>query len=148
MWTLRRLYWPISWRPILLRPSATTVTHSFNAVVRDDAQTADVDESKDAAEVAGTYNGAMGTYKCAGAGDCSVTVNGKGMLTAASDGWIFTPAMGATSDVADADYLNYGFWLMRTTDADGVLTYDEVETFAGATGIDRTGDAGLARCRR
>ena len=39
-----------------------------------------------------------------------------------------------TVDVADADYLNYGFWLMRTTDEDGVLTYDEVSTFAGASG--------------
>ena len=47
--------------------------------------------------------------------------------------WIFTPDTGATSDVADTDYLNYGFWLMRTTDADGVLTYDEVQTFAGSS---------------
>ena len=48
-------------------------------------------------------------------------------------GWIFTPDEGATSDVPDADYLHYGFWLQRTTDEDGVLTYDEVETFAGSS---------------
>ena len=36
------------------------------------------------------------------------------------------------SPVADADYLHYGVWLMRTTDEDGT-TYNEVETFAGAS---------------
>ena len=43
------------------------------------------------------------------------------------------PMTGAKSDVADADYLHYGFWLMKTTDEDGVLTYNEVETFAGSS---------------
>ena len=33
-----------------------------------------------------------------------------------------------------ADYLHYGFWLKRTTDADGMDTYNEVETFAGSVG--------------
>ena len=46
--------------------------------------------------------------------------------------WIFTPTRGRHGrDVADADYLHYGFWLNRTTTA-GRLTYNEVETFAGA----------------
>ena len=35
-------------------------------------------------------------------------------------GWAFIPDEGATSDVPDADYLHYGFWLKRTADADGV----------------------------
>ena len=35
-------------------------------------------------------------------------------------------------DVADTDYLNYGFWLQKTTDADDADTYDEVQTFAGS----------------
>ena len=48
-------------------------------------------------------------------------------------GWIFTPDPGAKSYVADADYLHYGFWLMKTTDADGAITYDEVQTFAGSS---------------
>ena len=44
-----------------------------------------------------------------------------------------TRQTGATSDVADADYLHYGFWLARTS-KDGVVTsYDEVETFAGSS---------------
>ena len=32
-----------------------------------------------------------------------------------------------------ADHLHYGFWLKRTTDADGATTYNEVETFAGSS---------------
>ena len=95
----------------------------------------------DAADtVAGSYNGAMGTYTCAGgAVDCSVTLDAMGMLTAMSDGWIFTPDAGATSDVPDADYLHYGFWLKRTTDAMGAVTYDEIETFA-ASSVAASGD--------
>ena len=118
------------------KAAGTTVTHTFNGVIPDDAGTADVDESKAAAKVDGTFNGASGTYKCITAGadaSCTVTVNGKGVLTAATDGWIFTPDAGAKSDVADADFLHYGFWLQKTTDKDDVLTYDEVETFAGSS---------------
>ena len=99
-------------------------------------------------ETAGTYNGAPGTYKCAatGSADCTVTLDAKGKITAigVDDDWIFTPDAGATSDVADAEYLHYGFWLMRTTDADGATTYNEVETFADATGFgDETAAAGI-----
>ena len=81
----------------------------------------------------GTFNGAMGMYRCDGTVDCSVTVNAMGDITAMSDGWIFTPDAGATSIVADADYLHYGFWLKRTTASDGAVTYNEVETFAGSS---------------
>ena len=48
-------------------------------------------------------------------------------------GWVFIPDMRATSDEPDYDYLNYGFWLKKTADADGAVTYNEVETFAGST---------------
>ena len=75
----------------------------------------------------------MGTYRCDDASDdCTVTVNAKGAVTVMTDSWVFTPDAGATSDVADANYLSYGFWLKKTTDEDGVLTYNEVETFARA----------------
>ena len=70
-------------------------------------------------ETAGTYNGAPGTYKCNaldGGTDCTVTLDAKGAITGMTDGWIFTPDAGATSDVADANYLHYGFWLKKTTD--------------------------------
>ena len=60
-----------------------------------------------------------------------------GAITALTAGSSLPP-MGATSDQPDADYLHYGFWLMRTTDADGVLTYNEVETFADSS-VDPSG---------
>ena len=66
-------------------------------------------------ETAGTYNGAMGTYRCNGDAACTVMLDADGKITEVSVGWIFTPAMGATSDVADANYLHYGFWLKKTT---------------------------------
>ena len=116
-----------------------SVMHTFTREIEDDTTT-DVDESRDAAEFAGTYNGAPGTYKCVdAAADCTVTVNGEGELIGASDGWLFTPDKGAMSDQPDYDYLAYGFWLKKTlkkkTDADDETTYNEVETFTMATGI-------------
>ena len=86
----------------------------------------------------GTYQGGEGTYKCT-IGNCRPARSRSIMrvrLTAATGGWIFIPASGATVDVADADYLHYGFWLKKTTDEDGVLTYNEVQTFAGSN-LDR-----------
>lgn len=93
----------------------------------------------------GTYNGAEGTYRCVGTAACTVTFNAKGEVIGNSANWVFVPDRGATSDVDDADYLHYGFWLKRTTDSDGVLTYNEVETIAGSS-IDATGNiaAGVA----
>ena len=111
----------------------STVTHTFEQSADDGDDVTPGDQPRDAAEVMGTYDGAMGTYTCDGNNLCTVTVNGEGEVTAVSTGWTFTPATDATIDVADADYLHYGFWLMRTTDKDGVLTYNEVETFAGSS---------------
>ena len=112
-----------------------TTLLTFQQAVPDDVDTMDVDEAMAAAEIMGTFNGAMGTYKCAADTACSVTVNTMGVVSAVSDpnDWVFIPSDGVKIDVADADYMHYGFWLMRTTDEDGVLTYNEVETFAGST---------------
>ena len=90
----------------------------------------------------------MGTYKCNDDDtDCTVTLDAKGAITGIRPiAGSSLPLAGATSDVADADYLHYGFWLKNTTDADGATTYNEVETFAKATGIRcmrRTTVAGL-----
>ena len=111
----------------------TTVLR-FQHEVEDTTGT-DVDESMAAAEIAGTYDGAMGTYKCNADNECTVTVDTKGVVSGVSDAndWIFIPADGAKVDVADTDYLNYGAWLQRTADKDGATTYDEVETFAGSS---------------
>ena len=103
------------------------------AAVEDNDQTPDVDETVAAFETAATFAGAAGTLKCAGATDCTVTLGAEGAITDFGTGWEFTPDADETVDVADTDYLHYGFWLQRTTDADGVLTYDEVQTFAGSS---------------
>ena len=87
----------------------------------------------DAFETAGTYNGAMGTYRCNGDAECTVNIDAMGAIIAMGDGWIFTPDPRVTSDQPDYDYLHYGFWLEKTTDEDGGLKYDEVETFAGSS---------------
>ena len=105
-------------------------------LAHDDTGTTDVDE---AFEIAGAYNGAMGTYRCnQTSGNCTVTVDADSKVTAVSVGWIFTPDEGVTSDVPDADYLHYGVWLQRTT-TDGATTIDEVETFSGSTIAPSTG---------
>ena len=125
--------------------AGTGAVLTFARFQEDSDNAMDGNQRVEAFETAGTYDGAMGTYKCnaTGTDDCTVTVDAEGKITAVSDGWIFTPAEGATSDVADADYLHYGFWLKRTTDADGATTYNEVETFAAATGFPATGTTGL-----
>ena len=102
-----------------------------------------VTEDKDeASEVPGTYNGAMGTYRCAGTTQCTVTLDDEDMITAMTDGWVFIPDEGATSDQPDYDFLHYGFWLKKTKDEDGAVSYDEVETFAGSE-IDASEPSGL-----
>ena len=117
-------------------PTETMLEFAF-----DDTTTADTDE---AYETAGTYNGAPGTYRCNGTANCTVTFNDDSGISGMSDGWVFTPDEGATSDQPDYAYLSYGFWLQRTTDADGAVTYDEVETFAMAHGLPETDDGNTA----
>ena len=113
----------------------TTVLR-FQHEVEDTADTADTDEdvSMAAAEIMGTFEGAMGTYKCNAGSECTVTVDTKGVVSSVSNDndWIFIPADGETVDVDDVDYLRYGAWLQRTADKDGATTYNEVETFAGS----------------
>ena len=126
-------------------PGAGSSTELTFARARADSDANTLGAQKVAAfETAGTYDGADGTYKCnaadSGGSDCSVTLNAKGVVTEASEGWIFTPADDAKVDVDDSSYLTYGFWLKRTTDADGATTYNEVETFATAEGMEESED--------
>ncbi len=107
--------------------SSGTGTLTYLAAVEDDANTM-MDETVAAFETMATFNGAMGTLKCAGSSVCTATVDADGKVTAVSNGWEFTPAMGATVDVEDTNYLAYGIWLKRTT-KDGATTYNEVEAF-------------------
>ena len=117
----------------LVRSDSFTAATGAELMFAANNTTTDKDEAK---EVDGYYNGAKGTYRCNGAAMCTVnigTVEGKLTIIDMSQGWIFTPDPGVTSDVADSSYLHYGFWLKKTTDEDGVLTYNAVETFAGAS---------------
>ena len=109
--------------------------------VDDDTNTADVDE---AAEVRGSYDGAMGTYRCDGTADCSVNLDPMGAITAISVGWIFIPDAGVTVDVPDAEYLSYGFWANAEGLEDGSLNFTEIETFAMAHGMDESDDGNTA----
>ncbi len=107
--------------------AGTVATLEF---AHDDPATQGTDEAR---ELAGAYDGAAGTYRCNGIADCTVKIGADGGITRMSAGWIFTPDPGATVDVRDDDYLHYGFWLRKTTDGDGAVIYNEVETFAGSS---------------
>ena len=118
---------------VLGRVMAGTFTAGTKATLRfahDDPTTHGTDEAR---ELAGAYDGAVGTYRCNGAVECTVEIGANGRITEMSAGWIFTPDPGATVDMRDDDYLHYGFWLKKTTDNEGAVTYNEVETFAGSS---------------
>ena len=109
--------------------------------VEDDPSTTDVDETVEAFSTSAMFRGAPGTLMCnGGASNCTATLDADGDITTVGSGWIFTPDDGATIDIPDSEYLAYGFWLQRTTDSDGAVTYNEVETFAEARGQTQTGN--------
>ena len=110
---------------------------TFLSPVEDDATTEE-DESVEGFETDATYNGAPGKLTCAGTSNCKATIGQDGKISSMGGEWQFTPAEGAMVDVADDDYLHYGVWLKKTTDADGAVTYDEVQTFAGSS-VDASG---------
>ncbi len=111
-------------------PSTADTTRQY---AQDDAATMDKNEG----QVAGMFDGGSGTFECVSS-NCSLVTDEDGKLTTVNGTWQFTPDADAMVYVVDADYMHYGFWLKRTTDADG-LTYNEVETFAGSS-IDASGD--------
>lgn len=90
----------------------------------------------------GRFDGAMGTYLCVNTNGCVVTVDDEGKTTAVTGTWTFTPDAGVTVDVADADYMYYGFWLDTTTKDGQIASYDTVQTFAGSS-LDPTPGASL-----
>ena len=106
-------------------PSTPGTTRTYP---EDDDTTEDMNEGA----FAGTFNGAPGTFECESA-NCSAGTNDDGDVFQLVGTWHFTPDEDAMVDVADADYLNYGFWLKKTTDADGATIYNEIETFAGSS---------------
>ena len=121
------------------RVAAGRFTAGAEAELRFAFDDPDTDDEDEAFKTAGTFDGADGDYRCNGDARCTVTIDDDGEIAEMSDNWMFTPDSGERVDVADAQHLSYGFWLQRTT-TDGATTYDEVETFAMATGIDETAD--------
>lgn len=124
---------------VLGRVMSAAFTAGTEATLRfahDDPATHGTDEAR---EVAGSYDGAPGTYRCNGNAQCTVGIDANGGITAMSAGWIFTPDPGAAVEVRDGDYLHYGFWLRKTTDDEGGVAYNEVETFAGSS-VPASGD--------
>ena len=100
---------------------------------------------------AGTLDGAAGTFRCQDTGGCTVTTADDDDNTVTFTGTLwFTPNAGATVDIADSDYLTYGFWLGTTTKDGEIASYDTVQTFATsslptATALDSvTGTASYA----
>ena len=75
----------------------------------------------------GTMQGGAGEYSCA-EGVCTVVNNGLGALTF-SGAWTFTFDEGAMVDVADIEYMHFGYWLQAIEGDDGT-TY-EVTTLVG-----------------
>ena len=90
-------------------------------------------------EVAGTYQGAPGTFRCTPTQQtCEVQGTNDGL--AFSAGWTFDADSGAMVSVVDGMYMHFGWWL-REMKSDGALT---VEIFAGGTDeFDNTAVAGL-----
>ena len=64
--------------------------------------------------VTGTYMKASGTYKCVTA-TCTAAAAGTAGINL-SAGWTFTPAAGATLQQADAQYLQFGWWIRKDKD--------------------------------
>ena len=118
---------------------SSSATHTFLPAAEDADLVADGNQPRAAAMVDGSYRGADGTYTCSGDQNCTVTVDDEGDVTAIGGAWIFTPGTDATSSQPDYEYLSYGFWLEKTADADDAITYNEVETFATAQGMDPSG---------
>ena len=77
-------------------------------------------------EFSGSFDGAGGSYECTDA--CSIARAAEGGLNLIGT-WTFTPDDGAMVDVADADYLRFGYW-MRTTAGDSGNVHD-FDVFSG-----------------
>ena len=81
----------------------------------------EIPEDHDSVEIAGTFHDAPGIYRCSATGDgntCESSVAATG-ISLGGDGtqtWTFTPNAGADVEVADDDYLFFGWWLQTSTE--------------------------------
>ena len=96
----------------------------------------EIPEDHDSVEIAGTFHGAPGIYRCSATGtgntcESSVAATGISLGGDGTQTWTFTPNAGADVQVADDDYLFFGWWLQTGTD--GALS---VDTFTGIVAPD------------
>ena len=85
-----------------------------------------------AQDVAGTYDGAMGRYKCATG--CSAAYETAGIALGGT--WTFVHDAGAMVSNSDTNYLYYGWWVKKAKDG----MPEMASAFAGRAGTEATGD--------
>ena len=80
--------------------------------------------------IAGTYQGAPGSYRCAGI-TCTAAAGAAGGVTLGGGTWVFVHDMDAMTSKVDVNYLFFGWWLMK--DDDGIPTSASAFTGTGGT---------------
>ena len=107
-------------------PSTPKTTREFPV---DDEGTPNENEGA----VMGTFDGAPGTFECINNNGCSIETDDNGALeTVNGTTWRFTPDKGAMVNVADGDYLHFGYWLESTENDDGTSSY-KFQAFSGGS---------------
>ena len=103
------------------------------------------DTNADMATFPGNVNGAMGTFSCTISNDtCADPVAADGAITSTLGTiWTFKPNAGARTDVADTDYVYFGWWLKKAT-GDWRLDTIAGHKGYGAAGADATPRTDLA----
>ncbi len=111
-----------------------------DAATREDTNTRSY--SAEARTFAGTLQGGSGMFNCAQA-SCTVSADHEGTLNFGGN-WTFTFDEGSLVEVADADWLYFGWWIDRPEEAgtDGSYAY-RFQTLAGGMTPFDTGSSGL-----
>ena len=113
-----------TWWPVIRSTSLAVAPPGGSTIYRAEGTGADAGR-----EFVGTFAGGTGRFRCSG-GNCSVTLNDKGMPTAMGGDWTFAPDSGAMVMVPDYDHLYFGWWLSEAQDAAWGF-----QTFAGGVGF-------------
>ena len=121
---------------VALTDEPTTIPLAALMVATDFVVTRDLEEGM--VTFPGGVNGAMGTFSCTIAQDqtCADPMLEDGAVTVPGGTWTFTPNAGARTDVADTDYVYFGWWLKKATAW-------QVATFTGAAGYGVDGAVGM-----
>ena len=104
-----------------------TITHDFNARNTGTAATS----PPDLVRFTGTFRGARGKFECTGTTCTSTNIDGAITL---GTGWAFDPDAGAMVQVADANYMYYGYWGRVNLNPLALTGSYAFDTFAGGMG--------------